>query len=155
MSVINREAFEELIREYRENMYRLAFGILQNQHDAQDAVSEAVLKAYENLEKLRDKNKCRAWIMQITVNEARKLYKRQKRQFCVENIEQNMPAFVDDYHELWDVVMKLEAYYREVLLLFYYEQFSIAEIAKMLKVREGTVKSRLSRGREKLKQMLS
>lgn len=155
MSEINREAFEELIREYRENMYRLAFGILQNQHDAQDAVSEAVLKAYENLEKLRDKNKCRAWIMQITVNEARKLYKRQKRQFCVENIEQNMPAFVDDYHELWDVVMKLEAYYREVLFLFYYEQFSIAEIAKMLKVREGTVKSRLFRGREKLKQMLS
>ena len=146
MSSITREAFEKLINEYKSNMYRLALGILQNQYDAEDAVSESVLKAYENLVKLRNADKFKAWILQITANEARLLYKKQKRQLYTENIESYMPVFEEDYHELWDVVMQLQRPYREVILLFYYEQFSITEIARILQIREGTVKSRLARG---------
>lgn len=154
MSSVTKEAFEGLINEYKSNMYRLALGILQNQYDAEDAVSEAILKAYINLDKLRSADKFKAWILQITANEAKMIYKKQKRHFFMERVETRMPAFEADYHELWDVVMGLDGPYREVILLFYYERFSITEIARILQIREGTVKSRLARGRNKLKELL-
>lgn len=154
MATISQEAFGELIRKYTLNMYRLALGILQNEHDAEDAVSEAVLKAYENLGRLRSADKFQAWIMQITANEARKLYGKRKKSFAAEQLEAFLPVFEDEHHEMWETVMQLEQPYREVILLFYYEQFSVSEIARALQIREGTVKSRLSRGRKQLKDML-
>lgn len=66
-----------------------------------------------------------------------------------------MPAFQDEHHELWDVVMGLEIGYREVILLYYYERFTIPEIAGALRIPEGTVKSRLSRGRKLLREQLA
>lgn len=65
-----------------------------------------------------------------------------------------MPAFTDDYHELWDIVMEMDLVYREVVILYFYEQLSIKEIAKALQIPEGTVKSRLSRGKSQLKTYL-
>ena len=64
-------------------------------------------------------------------------------------MEDLMPDFCDDYHELWDVVMGLEMVYREAVLLYFYERLTIREIAKALHVPEGTVKSRLSRGKKR------
>ncbi|MBR5798684.1 MAG: sigma-70 family RNA polymerase sigma factor [Lachnospiraceae bacterium] len=155
MSSVTKEVFEGLIKEYTGNMYRLALSILQNQYDAEDAVSESVLKAYKNLDRLQDADKFKSWILQITANEARMIYRKRKKHYYADNMEALMPSFEEDYHELWDVVMLLLRPYREVIILFYYERFSIAEIARILQVREGTVKSRLARGRRMLKEFLS
>lgn len=155
MAEINKEQFSKLIRLCSPNMYRLAAGILQNQQDAEDAVGEAVLRAYENIGKLRSAEKFKAWIMQITANEARKIYNRRKRTFVSEHLEEFMPVFEDEHHELWDSVMKLDVVFRETVILFYYDQFSIREIGQMLKVKEGTVKSRLFRGKNQLRKLLA
>lgn len=155
MAEINKEQFSKLIRLCSPNMYRLAAGILQNQQDAEDAVGEAVLRAYENIGKLRSAEKFKAWIMQITANEARKIYNHRKRTFASEHLEEFMPVFEDEHHELWDSVMKLDVVFRETVILFYYDQFSIREIGQMLKVKEGTVKSRLFRGKNQLRELLA
>ncbi len=154
MSAIDNETFSGLIREYTPALYRLAYGILSNREDAEDVVSESVLKAYEKLHTLRKAECFRAWIMQIAVNEARRTYGRKKRYTAVEDVEEYMPAFEDEYHELWDVVMKLDMGYRETVILYFYEQLSIREIARILHVAEGTVKSRLSRAKKQLKTYL-
>ncbi len=154
MSAIDNETFSGLIREYTPALYRLAYGILSNREDAEDVVSESVLKAYEKLHTLRKAECFRAWIMQIAVNEARRVYGRRKRYAAVEDVEEYMPAFEDEYHELWDVVMKLDMGYRETVILYFYEQLSIREIARILHVAEGTVKSRLSRAKKQLKTYL-
>lgn len=154
MSAMDNETFAKLIREYTPNLYRLAFGILHNREDAEDAVSESVLKAYEKLHTLRKKESFRPWIMQITANEAKRIYGRNKKSASVENMEEYMPQFQDEYHELWDVVMKLDIVYREAIILYFYEQLSIKEIGEVLHVPEGTVKSRLSRGKKQLKEHL-
>ncbi len=154
MSAIDNETFSELIREYTPALYRLAYGILSNREEAEDVVSESVLKAYEKLHTLRKAECFRAWIMQIGVNEARRAYGRRKRYAPVEDVEEYMPAFEDEYHELWDVVMKLDMGYRETVILYFYEQLSIREIARILHVAEGTVKSRLSRAKKQLKTYL-
>lgn len=154
MTMIDQKTFSSLIKEYSVNMYRLSYGILHSGADAEDAVSEAVLKAYENLNTLRKPESFKAWIMQITVNEARKIYRRSQKHTCIEHVQEMAPAFYDDYHELWDVVMKLEESYREVIILYFYEQLSLKEISKVLHIAEGTVKSRLFRGKKLLREML-
>lgn len=152
--MLERDTFERNIREYAPNMYRLALAMLHDREDARDAVGEAALKAYEKLYTLRDAERFRPWIMQITANEARRIYGRNRRSTPVEDMEAYMPAFRDESHELWDVVMQLDIAYREVILLYFYERFSIREISAALRIPEGTVKSRLSRGKKLLRDML-
>lgn len=154
MSVIVQRQFEQNIREYAPNMYRLALAMLHNRQDAEDAVSEAVLRAYEKMHTLREAERFRPWIMQITANEARKIYGKNKRVSPVEDMEAYMPAFRDEHHELWDVVMQLEPAYREVIMLYFYERFTLKEISGIIHVPEGTVKSRLSRAKDRLRKMM-
>ena len=154
MSAISNETFGRLVQEYTPNLYRLALGILHNREDAEDAVSESVLKAYEKLHTLRKTECFQAWIMQIAANEAKRIYAKNKRVSPVENMEEYMPDFRDEYHELWDMVMELDIAYREVIILYFYERFSIKEIGEILHIAEGTVKSRLFRGKKQLKEWL-
>ena len=154
MSGMEQETFERNIREYAPNMYRLALAMLHNRQDAEDAVSEAVLMAYEKRHTLRDRNRFKPWIMQIVANEARRIYGKNKRITPMEDMEAYMPSFKDENHELWDVVMQLETAHREVIMLYFYERFSIKEIGRILHVPEGTVKSRLFRAKKALKEML-
>lgn len=154
VTVMDKETFVKLINEYSINMYRISYGILHSGADAEDAVSEAVLRAYENLHTLKKTESFKSWIMQITVNEARKIYRKSQKITPIEQVSDMTPAFFDDYHELWDVVMKLEEIYREVIILYFYEQLSLREISKVLHIAEGTVKSRLFRGKKNLKEML-
>ena len=154
MSVIGKETFARLVRENMQSLYRLAFGILHNREDAEDAVSESVLKAYEKLHTLKKSGSFRAWMMQITANEAKRIYAKNKRVSPVENMEDHMPDFRDDYHELWDIVMELDIVYREVIILYFYERFSIKEIGQILHIAEGTVKSRLFRRKKQLREWL-
>lgn len=155
MAIMDKDTFGQRIREYMPNMYRISYGILNNRADAEDAVSETILLAYRNLHTLRRAENFRPWLMQITVNEARRLYAYNKRHAPMEDMEPCLPAFQDEYHELWDVVMELELVYRETILLYFYERFTIPEIARTLHIPQGTVKSRLSRAKKLLREKLS
>ena len=155
MAVLTEDEFAEAVKTYMLNMYRLAFAILNREQDAEDAVGEAVLHAFANRNSLKKKEAFKAWIMQITANEAKKIYKKNKQAYSLEWEENLSPAFYDDYHELWDAVMQLDSIFRDVIVLYYYEQFSLKEIGKILKCREGTVKSRLFRAKSQLREMLT
>ena len=154
MADMTKEEFSQSIRTYTLNMYRLAFFILRNEPDAEDAVSEAVLRAYEKLGSLHRAENFKGWILKITANEAKRIYRRNKWSSAVEWEENMSPAFYDEHHELWDAVMKLEEGHRDVIVLYYYEQCSLKKISKILGCREGTVKSRLYRAREQLRRMI-
>lgn len=153
--MIERREFADTIRECGPHMYRVAMAILQNSYDAEDAVSEAALRAYVKAGQLRKKESMKSWLISITVNEARKLYAKRKARREVDSEKECQAVFYDEHHELWDAVMKLKQEHREVIVLFYYEGFSIKEIAGIVKVKEGTVKSRLSRAKQQLKEWIA
>lgn len=152
---IQKEGFSKLIWETKVPMYRLAYGILRNQQDAEDAVGEAIISAYEHLDSLKDVDKFKAWVMMITANEAKKIYRKRKRMEPVEDIDVSGPVHNDTHDELWEVVLKLEERYRSVIILYYYEQMKIREISNILHITEGTVKSRMSRAKQKLRKLLT
>lgn len=158
---IEKDEFAELIRENKIPMYRLAYGIMRNQAEAEDIVGEAIAKAYEHLGSLKDSKKFKPWIMKIVANEAKRQFAKRKRIDLIEDVDTyDFHNNYDDYNshdnhtELWDVVSSLDEKHRFVIILYYYEEFNVREIAQILHISEGTVKSRLSRARNKLKEMI-
>lgn len=151
----DKEQFCAHIKEYKLNMFRLAKSILQNDSDAEDATSEAILKAYENLGNLRSFTSFKPWILKIVSNEAYLLAKRRKKVIYKEDIEIPEEQIAHLTGELWSVVNILSEEFRAITVLYYYEDLSVRNIAKVLNLPTGTVKSRLARARQKLRVLLS
>ena len=150
---MEKERFANLVVIYQHNMYRLALGILRNKQDAEDALSETIVRAYEKRGILRDENKFKAWIMTILVNVSKNMLKRNSRLQLMEDVSAMEEAIQENQNDVWSWVMELGELHRRIIILFYYEGFSTKEIAKIMKVPEGTVKSRLSRARQQLKEI--
>ena len=150
MSVMNKEELSKLILENQKEMYVLAYSILQNQADAQDAVSECIVRAFENRTSLRKRTSARSWLMKILINVSRSaITKRQKVVLFAdpEQYEQE-PETAEDH--LWSVILELTENVCVVMVLYYYEGFSVREISTLLDIPEGTTKTRLSSGRKQL-----
>lgn len=149
-----RSAFATLVTEHSRAMYRAARALLPCDADAEDAVGEAVLLAWQSFPRLRDPKAARAWLVKITINCARAQHRRTGRVTCLEDLEGVAGEYHDPAPTLWDAVCRLPEEQRSVVTLFYYEDWTVAQIARQLHVPQGTVKSRLSRAREKLRTML-
>ena len=150
MSVMNKEELSKLILENQKEMYVLACSILKNQADAQDAVSECIVRAFENRTSIRKRTSARSWLMKILINVSRSaITKRQKVVLFAdpEQYEQE-PETAEDH--LWSVILELPENVRVVMVLYYYEGFSVKEISTLLDIPEGTTKTRLSSGRKQL-----
>lgn len=135
-------------------MFRAARAVLDSDAAAEDAVGEAVLCAWRNAASLRDAGAVKSWLLRITVNCARAQRRRDSRVVYLEDLPE--PAAADErrYDDLWEAVRALPEDRRLAVMLFYYEDMTVEQIARCLNVPEGTVKSRLSRARKQLKQML-
>ena len=150
-----RERFAALVTEHSRSMYRTARAMLPGDADAQDAVGEAVLLAWQGFGELRDPQAARGWLLKITVNCAYALLRRQARVVYVEQPESGaQPGPEEGAWDLWQAVLDLPEEQRLTVTLYYYEDMSVAQIARILGVAQGTVKSRLSRGRERLRKLL-
>lgn len=153
MEKVTQDELSKLLISNKDGMYRLAYSIVKNDADAQDAVSDAILLALEKRNQIKNKDNMKAWLMQIVVNSSKQIIRKMNRVSYIEEsqFEQSI-AFEGD--ELWLILSELEEELREVIVLYYYLQFSVKEISGIVKVPEGTVKSRLSRARTKLAKIL-
>ena len=154
MNTIKKEEFERLVIENQLSMYRLAMSILKNSNDAEDAVSETILTAYEHLSSLKKNDSFKAWMMTILVNVSKKMLRKKKRVVLYDDLGLFEKSTDEGSCEMWEAVLTLNAKYAKVVILYYYEGFSTREIARILHIPEGTVKSRLSRARSKLQQII-
>lgn len=151
-----RQPVEVLIEMYKNNIYVIAFNVCQNAHDAEDVVQDTFIQYISSKKDFETEEHIRAWLIRVAINKA----KNKKTSFFRRN---TMP--LEDYMEtlnfesletteLFEAVMKLPEKYRVVIHLFYYEDYSVNEIAVIQKISAGNAKTRLSRGRMLLKQTL-
>ena len=150
---MSENAFAESILNQRQSLYRLALSMLHNQAQAEDAVAETIYRAYAGRHRLRKPDKLKAWLFQILVNQCRSQLRKKSREIQLEELLQE-PSESEPQYGLWELVQQLPDNQQSVIVLYYYEGYSIREIAKLLKLSEGNVRTRMSRGREKLKQWL-
>lgn len=132
----DRSKFELLYMEYRGLMFHVANKILHNEQDAEDTVHQAFLKVAENIEKIGDPKcpKTQGYIVTIAEHKAIDLYRRhQKRQVVM--LDDDLPgvaAIYEGENTLAACILKLPARYREVILLRYYQGYSVKEVAAIL-----------------------
>ncbi len=146
--------FCENVSKYRDDLYIIALAILKNEKDAEDAVGNAILKAYENREQINFFHKFKPWMLTITKNEALKIKKKRLYLPGDEVVEVLSKPVVAHYDELWDVLQQMKEEYRLAVVLFYYEGLSLRDISDVLNIPVGTVKSRLNRGKTELREAL-
>ncbi len=154
MNRITKDELAGWISSNQINLYRFAFSIVENRTDAEDVVCEAIVKAFEHMNDLKDSEKLKSWMMTIVSNTAKTMCKRRMREIMVSEIPEYSYESEEYKREVWDYVMNLSEPQRKVVILFFYSGYSIKEIAQYLKIREGTVKSRLGRAREKIREMI-
>lgn len=151
-----RLSTEETVPKYKDRLFTIAFNICQNSADADDTVQDVFIK-YHSLDKEFDDEKhLKAWLIRVTINRAKDITSSFWRKHR-ETLEEYMESMVFEEPEdgrLFEAVMKLPEKYRIAIHLYYYEEYSVREIADILKSRESTVKSQLSRGRMLLREML-
>lgn len=135
-------------------MFRAARSLLDSDADAEDAVSKAVLNAWKSSSRLRDAKKVRAWLIKIAVNSAYEIRRKNQKVVYFDEIPDVQLPDEHRYDDLWEAINALPEDRRTAVTLYYYDGLSVEEIASILSLPEGTVKSRLSRARDQLRQML-
>ncbi len=158
----NNEAFEQLIEENKLKMYKVAKSILKNEDDVCDAIQNALMSAYTNLNKLQNNQFFSTWLIRILINKSYDIVnKNQKLYSNVTDIDEyntneNLKSF-DSYNSeslVENVLTKIDEDLKTITVLYYYNDYSVNEIAMILDIPEGTVKSRLSRARSKIYEIM-
>ena len=162
MTAEDRLWFEDQIGEMQKALYNVAYCIVGNSSDAQDAVCDALLSAWQDFMKLRDRSYFKAWLMKILKFRAYDILRKNRR--YVEYDDRLLAETPEDFRdETGDIereesvrqaIAQLPKEQRLAVTLFYMEDYSIKEISKIMQCTDGTTKSRLSRARDKLKELL-
>lgn len=140
----------ELFRRYRDDVYRLAVSYTRSKQEAEDVCQTVFMKL---LESKVTPGKERAWLMQVTVNQCRSLLRSSWWKHTVP-LDETIPAPDTESSGIRQAVMALKPKYRVVVYLHYYEQYTTAEIAKMLHITPSAVTTRLDRARQQLRKVL-
>ncbi|MBY0756036.1 sigma-70 family RNA polymerase sigma factor [Clostridium sardiniense] len=152
-----RDAFSELIRENKLSLYKVARGMLKRECDIEDAIQNTIMKAFEGISSLRNNSYFKTWLIRILINECNVILKSNKRESLTDVSEGFNELRHNDEYENLDVtnaVNMLEVDLREVIVLYYFEDFKQKDISEILGIKEGTVRTRLLRAKKKLKEIL-
>lgn len=151
-----KQTLEELVERYRNNLFAVAFNVCKNAQDAEDVVQDTFLRYYTMKKEFDSEQHIRAWLIRVAINKAkncnRTFWRRNK--CSIEEYMETLMFETPESENLFETVMKLPEKYRIVIHLFYYEDYTVHEIAEILNLGESNVKVRLSRGRALLKEVL-
>ena len=148
----NPDAFTELMKSQMQSMYRTAKAILMNDEDVADAIQDTLLVCWEKLSELKADQFFKTWMTKILIHNCYGIIRSSRRITYTDKL----PERVSEEHvsniEWREVLSVVDAKYRIVLILFYSEGFHTKEIAKILGITDSAVRTRLSRGREQLRE---
>ena len=155
MAVLPDDVFVEEIRSIKQTAFGVAYLILKNTYDCEDAMSEAIVKAYEHRDKLKKRSSFRAWFLQILRNEAYTILRARRKVYETDEIPEIPIADTDSSVslDLRNALMRLPEDRRNLLYLWQ-EGYSMEEIAEILNAPVGTIKSRIARAKETLRSYL-
>ena len=156
---------ESMMRTYGNDVLRTAYMYVKDIHTAEDIFHEVFIKADRNKENFRGESSVKTWLIRITVNACKDYLKSayNRRVTPLQEFQENALMSENDFdgverkeiqQEVRKAVMSLPESHRDVVLCVYFQDMTVPEAAKALGLAEGTVKSRLSRAKDKLKQLL-
>ena len=153
---MEQAVFYELVRRYKDMIFRIALNYFGNTFDAEDMVQETLMKLYTANPAFESEEHAKHWLIRVTLNLCKNTVRSpwRRRTVSLEEASELVSFDKPEQSELFQSVMGLPEKYRTVLYLFYYEDLSVREIAQLLRVKESAVTTRLSRARQRLKSEL-
>jgi len=152
---LDKDMLAERLWRHRGRLLRLAMSILANAQDAEDAVSEAAVRAFRHRGELRDEEKALQWLLSIVARASYDLIRKNGRERrAAGEMPRAMPVPVPATDSIYPLLFRLPAGDRQVLTLYYYEDMPAREIAAVLNVSAASVNMRLMRARRRLKAIL-
>ena len=156
----DKQAFINIIEEHKIALYKVMKAILQNEDDVCDAMQETLIDIYENIHKLQKEKYFKTWATRIAINECYHIIRKQKInqdkivKIQTETVAQEKENSSIEKTDIEIAISKLDKDLRVVVVMYYYNNLKVNDIAEVLQIPAGTVKSRLSRARESLYQNL-
>ncbi|MGE7110122.1 sigma-70 family RNA polymerase sigma factor [Lysinibacillus sp. NPDC047702] len=148
-----------MIEQEQHKLYRMAYVYVQNENDAVEVFQQTIIRAYEGLPQLKEPHYFSTWLTRIIINVC-KTYIAKKNSVqlvephTLEDFTSTTPTYIEEELDLWHSLCKLEEKYKTVLLLRFYQDYSVKDIATILQYPEGTVKTNIRRGLQALRQQL-
>jgi len=150
---MDKTEYTRLVKKYYEDIKRVAFAGTRDIYDAEDITQTAFMKLFNTSEIFEDDENIKMWLIRIAINEYKSLWRspwKSKVDYYIPD-RKTEGGRDEDRTRVMEAVLKLKQKYREVIHLFYYEDYTAKEIGEMLGISETTVFKRLQRAREKLK----
>lgn len=151
-----KQTVQELVALYQNNLFAVAFNVCKNAQDAEDIVQDTFIQYYTMKKEFENEQHIRAWLLRVAINKAKNanhtFWRRNK--LSLDDYIETLTFETSQSENLFETVMRLPEKYRIVIHLYYYEDYSVREIANILRLSESNVKVRLSRGRSRLKEVL-
>ena len=150
------EQFTPLAERYMDTVFRVAYSYLRCRDDADDVTQDVLIQLYRQDKAFESDAHVKNWLIRVTVNRCKNVLRAPwHKAEHIADYENSLTFEAPACRELFDAVMSLDRRYRLPVLLYYYEGYRQREIAALLGVPEETVRTRLSRARDKLKHILS
>ena len=143
--------YEQTVNKYAQTVTSVCIMRLKNYSDAEDCFQNTFIKLYANSPEFSDETHLKAWLIRVAINECNDYLRKNRRHLSLDQAAIVQTEFYEDKYDISWALFKTPPKYREVLYLYYCEQYKVSEIAEILQIKESAVKIRLKRGREKLK----
>lgn len=148
------DAFVQLMERNRQNMYKVAICYVNNPEDAADVIQDTILTAFEKIQDLKKPDYFRTWLTRILMNKCKDFLEERSWEIAFDEMPET--AYSDrtlDHLMYEELIQAVDEQYRDILVLYYVEGFQSKEIARVLDMKDATVRTRLRRGRENLMQV--
>ena len=153
LNVQTEKQYIEIVEKYADMIYRIAYQKVLNRYDAEDIFQDVFVKLLSNKSYFRDEEHIKAWLIRVTINLCINYNKSLARQKTV-SVEQLDIPFTQQETGVLEELYLLPEDERNILYLYYYEGYKIREIAKILRQKQNTINSKLTRARNKLKRIM-
>ena len=161
---MNAAEYNTCVDKYLKMVYRISFHYFGNREDAEDVSQDVFIKLYSSKISTKNDEEIKAWLIRVTTNTCHSYFRNPFRRKRIDIDENEIADIVDtgsseqdivNRKVVMDAVMSLPEHYRIIVYLFYYEEYSIGQISNILRIKETTIQTRLSRAREKLRSVLA
>lgn len=153
LNIQKEQQYNKIVEKYSDMIFRIAYQYLFNNYDAEDIVQEVFVKLLTKKVIFKDEEHVKSWLIRVTINQCLD-YKKTMAKRSVVPIENMEIPFEQKEEGILEELQLLKEDERNILYLYYYEGYKIKEIAKILKQKQNTINSKLTRARKKLKEIM-
>lgn len=148
--------YERLTSLYLDSIYRVALNGCRNYADAEDVVQNTFLKLWNRKEDFESDEHARKWLIRVAINDCNSLWRSswKRRTAYLDELSQEPVFSTPEKSSLYYAIMELPTKYRQIIYLYYFEDYSVKEVAQIMGISESAVQTRLLRARQKIKERL-